>query len=61
MLVYSNQDNNATSFKTGRYYLPKGIIKNYNDIIKRQNFFDHFTNSDIKWYEEIKKLTTGQG
>ena len=32
-LVYSNQDDNSKRFKTRRYYLPKGIIKNYNVII----------------------------
>ena len=33
VLVYSNQDNSAKRFKTWRYYIPKGIIKNYNVII----------------------------
>ena len=35
-LVYSNQDDNAERFKSRRYYLPKGIIKNYNVIINRK-------------------------
>ena len=29
VLVYTNQDNASKRFKTGRYYLPKGIIENY--------------------------------
>ena len=33
VLVYSNQDANSKWFKAGRYYLPKGIIDNYNLII----------------------------
>ena len=41
------------------YYLPKGIIVNYNVIINGKNFYDQAI--DIKRYEEIRKLTTGQG
>ena len=29
-LVYLNQDDDSKKFKAKRYYLPKGIIKNYN-------------------------------
>ena len=42
------------------YYLPKGIIKNYNTIINGRNFYNQPSNSDIKWYKEIRKLTTGE-
>ena len=37
------------------------MIKNYNSIIKRKNFYDQTIDSDIKWYEKIRELTTGQG
>ena len=30
-------------------------------IINQKNFFNQAINSDIKRYEEIRKLTTGQG
>ena len=60
-LVYSNHDNNAKRFKGKRYYLPKGVIKNYNVIINWKNFHDQAIDSDIKRHEEIRKLTTGQG
>ena len=40
VLVYSNKDDNVTRFKTRRYYLPKGIIDNYNVIINGKNFYD---------------------
>ena len=33
----------------------------YNVIINGKNFYDQATDSDIKRYEEIRKLTTGQG
>ena len=35
VFVFSNQDNDA---KARRYYLPKGIIKNYNVVLKRETF-----------------------
>ena len=38
----------------------KGIIKNYNAIINGKNFCDWAIDSDIKRYEEIRKLITGQ-
>ena len=47
MLIYSNQDDNDKKFKAQRYYLPKGIIKNYNAIIDGKNFCDQPNDSDI--------------
>ena len=61
VLVYLNRDNDVKRFKTRRYYLRTGIIKNYNAIINGKNFYNQSTDSDIKRYEEIRKLTTGQG
>ena len=58
-LVYLNR-NDVKRFKTRRYYLPKGKIKNYNVIINGKNFYDRPIDSDIKRYQEIRKLTTGQ-
>ena len=54
-MIYTNQDDNAIRFKVQRYYLQKGIIKNYNVIINGQPI-----DSDIKKYKEIRKLTIGQ-
>ena len=56
-----NKDNGAKSDRTKKYYLPKGIIKNYNVIINGKNFYVQPIDSDIKRYEEIRKLITGQG
>ena len=39
-------------------YLLRGTIKNYN--VSKKPFYDRPINSDIKQYEEIIKLTTGQ-
>ena len=60
-LVYSNQDENVNRFKTRIYSLPKSIIKNYNVTNNEKNFYDQVIDSNIKRYEEIRKLTTDQG
>ena len=61
VLVYLNEDPDSERFKAKRYYLPKDRIKNYNVIINGKNFYDQVIDSDIKRYEEIRKLTTGEG
>ena len=60
VLVYSNQDNNAKRFTARGYCLPKVIIKNYCAIINKNNFYDELTDSYIKRFQEIRKLTLGQ-
>ena len=47
VLVYTNHGDNAKEFNARKYYLPKGIIKNYNVIIKRKNLYDQPIDSDI--------------
>ena len=37
VLIYTNHDSNAKRFNARKYYLPKGIIKNYNVIINGKN------------------------
>ena len=54
LLVYSNEDDNSERLKAKRYYLPKGIIDNYNVIINGTNFYNQPIDSDIKRYEEIR-------
>ena len=61
VLVYLNRGNDVKRFQTRRYYLPKDIIKNYNVIINKKNFYDQPIDSDIKRDEEIRKLTTVRG
>ena len=50
VFVHSNQDDDYKRFKSQIYYLPKGIIKNYNVIINGKNFYDQPIDSDIKLY-----------
>ena len=61
LLVYTNEDANAKRFNAGKCYLTKDKIENYNVIINEKNFYDQVIDSHIKRYEEIRKLTTGQG
>ena len=61
VLVYSNQVADSKRFNAKSYYLLKGIIKNYNVIMNGKNFYDQAIDYDIKRYEEIRKITTGQG
>ena len=58
VLSFENE-NDRTSHST--YYLPKVEIKDYNVMIDGKNFFDQPINSNIKTYEKIRKIATGQG
>ena len=42
-------------------YQKVGTTKNYNEIINRKKVYNQTSDSDIKRYEQIRKLTTGQG
>ena len=55
-----NTNNDVKRFKTRRYYSSDGIIVNYNVIVNGKSFCDQGIDSDIKRYEEIRKLTTEQ-
>ena len=41
-----------------RYYLPKGIIDNYNVIINGENSYDQLIDCGKKSYKENRKLET---
>ena len=59
-LVLKNQDDKAKRFKAQRYYLTKGLINNFNVIINGKTFYEQPINFDLKRYEELIKLKTGQ-
>ena len=59
VLVHVNQNSDLKEYNALRYYIPKGIVKNYN--INGKYIHDQPTDSKIKQYEEIQKLATGQG
>ena len=58
VLSFENE-NDRTSHST--YYLPKVEIKDYNVMIDGKNFFDQPINSDLKTYENIRRIATGKG
>ena len=43
------------------YFQPKVKIKDYNVMIHGNNFFDQLIKNDLKTYDSIQKITTGQG
>ena len=44
-----------------QYYVPNVEIKDYNVVIDGKNFFDHPIKNDLKTYDNIRKIATGQG
>ena len=44
-----------------KYFLPRVKIENYNIEIDGRNFYDQPINDSIKQYDEIRKISTGQG
>ena len=61
VLPYVSGDNitNENSYK--KFFLPRLKIKNYNIEIDGRNFYDQPINDSIKQYDEIRKISTGQG
>ena len=63
VLAYDNTAGNdqvsIDSFK--KYFLPRVKIENHNIEIDGRNFYDQPINDSIKQYDEIRKISTGQG
>ena len=59
---YNTAGNNQVSIDSSKkYFLPRVKIENYNIEIDGRNFYDQPINDSIKQYDEIIKLSTGQG
>ena len=54
-------EDDAQRISNKRYYIPNVEIKDYNVMIDGKNFFDQPINNMIKTYENIRKITIGQG
>ena len=52
-------DNGRESHK--QYYLPTVEIKDYNVMIDGRNLLDQPIKNDLKTYDNIRKIATGQG
>ena len=53
--------NRVTADSHRRCFLPKVKIENYNIEIDGRNFYDQPINDLIKQYDEVRKVSTGQG
>ena len=63
VLAYNNKegDNKVSVDSFKKYFLPRFKIENYNIEIDGRNFYDQPINDSIKQYDEIRKISTGQG
>ena len=59
---YNTEGNIQVSIDSSKiYFLPRVKIENYNIEIDGKNFYDQPINGTIKQYDEIRKISTGQG
>ena len=63
VLAYDNKEGNNQVFVDSykKYFLPRVKIENYNIEIDSRSFYDQPINDSIKQYNEIRKISTGQG
>ena len=63
VLAYNNNkgDKHVSVDSYQKYFLPRVKIENYNIEIDGKNFYDQPINDSIKQYNEIRKISTGQG
>ena len=64
VLAFDNTNNGANIVQRDshlKYFLPIVDITNYNVLIDGRNFYDQPINDQIKKYDEIRKIATGQG
>ena len=61
VLPYASGDNITNENSYRKYFLPRIKIENYNIEIDDRNFYDRPINDSIEQYDEIRKISTGQG
>ena len=61
VLAYAYGDNVTNENSCRRDFLLRLKIKNYNIEIDGRNFYEQSINDSIKKYNEIRKISTGQG
>ena len=63
VLTYNDteSDNKGSVDSCKKYFLPRVKIENYSIEIDGRNFYDQPVNDPIKQYDEIRKISTGQG
>ena len=58
---YMRGDNFTAEDSFDKYFLPRLKIDNCNIKIYGKNFYDQAINNSIKQYDEVRKVSTGQG
>ena len=62
VMIAVDAANNKTGIKDNKkYFLPRGRIENHNVLIDGKIFYDQPIDDLIKQYEEVRKVSTGQG
>ena len=61
VLADANGDNVTKENSYKKYFLPRLKTKNYDIEIDGRNFYDQSINDSIKEYNEVRKISTGQG
>ena len=62
LVYWDTEGNNQVSIDSfKKYFLPRIKIENYNIEIDGRNFYDQPINDSIKQYDEVRKISTGQG
>ena len=61
VLAYARGDNVTNEDSYWKYFFPRLKIKNYNIEIDGRNFYDQSINDLIEQYDEVRKISTGQG
>ena len=56
-----SSENNSGRTSYTRYYLSPVDVKDYSVIIDGRNFFDQTVKNNLIAYDNIQKITTGQG
>ena len=61
VLAYARGDNVTDESSSRKYFLPRVKIENDNIEIDERNFYDQSIDYLIKQYDEVKKVSIGQG
>ena len=61
LLAYNNDANTISVDSHQRYFLPRIKIENYDIEIDERNLYDQPINDLVKYYDEVRKVSTGQG
>ena len=61
VLAYGRENDDTTENSHKKYFLPRMTIKNHNIDIDGKIFYDQSINNLIKQYDEVRKISIGQG